>query len=390
MDPFRKITFYPATFIHKYSFQLLLTFWALIQSLVFFVFGIVTTGEATKYSFEAENLLNTGHFSEGKYIFYSAYILLHIFFKLLGFETIGVYIVQLLINLLSMYLLFKLVVKLSKNNATAFVCVLLMIACYSWQLWAVHLYTESLFCPLIIIFTYVLFAMQKSFKQKLTAGLLFLLILFTRPTGLLFIPVIGLLIMYKLYTRKKILALVYGLIACSLFLVVLNYAMESGTSYDFIKPLVQNYVICDVPLNEQVSVQSSSLQNVEGNLPALVNYIIQNPGSFFKMAGLKFLSFWGMTRPYYSYWHNLAFMCFFYPLFFLGFIGAFKLRKINGPFILFSVGSIIIFTLSVMFTCDDWNNRFIMPILPFVIIFASFGIKYLYNKAVTKNIKPAL
>lgn len=354
-----------------------------MQSLVFFVFGIVTTGEATKYSFEASNLLKYGHFSEQKYIFYSAYILLHVFFRELGFETRGVYLFQLLLNFVSMYCLFKIVFNFSKNKITAFVCVFLMIACYSWQLWAVHLYTESLFCPLIIIFTYVLFVMKKSYKQYILAFCLFLLILFARPTGLLFIPVLGGLMMYKLYQRKKAFGILSGLTACIVFLFVLNYVMKSGTSYDFIKPLTQNYVICDVPLEGQPVLSQTA--NFDGDLQGVLNYITENPGPFLKMAGLKFLSYWGMTRPYYSSLHNLGFMCFFYPLYILAFLGIIKFWKINKAFILYILGSILVFTLSVMFTCDDWNDRFIMPILPFVILLSSFGLQLLYDKVRKKE-----
>jgi hypothetical protein len=309
----------------------------------------------------------------------------HILFFELRWETTGVYITQLLINFISMYLLFRITFNLSKNTLVAFEGVFFMIVCYSWQLWAVHLYTESLFCPLIIIFTYALFIMKKNKWQQIITGLLFLLVLCTRPTGLLFIPVMGCLLMYKLiHEKRKIAAIVYSLAVCGIFLVTLNYAMKSGTSYDFIKPLVENNVICDIPVPGKVPAQPGTHQGMDGNLPGLLDYVVHNPAQFFKMAGLKFLSYWGMTRPYYSSWHNIAFMCFFYPLYFFAFTGIMRLARLNRPFTLYAVGAMVIFTLSVMFTCDDWNNRFIMPILPFVMLFASFGIKYLSEK-ITKR-----
>ena len=101
---------------------------------------------------------------------------------------------------------------------------------------------------------------------------------------------------------------------------------------------------------------------------------IQNPANFLKLAGFKFLSYWGMVRPHYSALHNILIMCFYYPLYFFAIIGFWHLWKINKYFFLFSAGLLAIFTLSVMFTCDDWNNRFNMPILPFVFLAAAIGV----------------
>ena len=370
--------------IHKNPLSILFCFWAFVQLFLFLIFGIVTTGEATKYSYEAQNLLNNGHFSEPKYIFYSAYIFLHILFIELKWETTGVYAIQLLVNLLSMYLLFRITFNLSKNILISFLCVFLMIVCYPWQYWTVHLYTESLFCPLIIIFTYVLFFMKKKSRQQIViAFLLFLLILTTRPTGLYFIPVMGFLFMYKLICAKRnIAALIYVLGICAVFLITLNYAMKSGSSFDFIKPLIENNVICDIPVTGQAPSPPAVLPGIEGNLAGVFEYIIHNPSQFLKMASLKFVSYWGMTRPYYSPSHNLGLICFFYPLYFFAAMGIFWLSKVNKFFTFYAAVLLIIFTLSVMFTCDDWNNRFIMPILPFVILFASFGIKYFYERII--------
>jgi len=76
---------------------------------------LVTTNEAVKYSGEAQMFLHYGQFSEQKYIFYSAYIFLHVIFLKAGFETVEVFVTQLLFNLVAMFFFFKTAFNLSNK-----------------------------------------------------------------------------------------------------------------------------------------------------------------------------------------------------------------------------------------------------------------------------------
>ncbi len=381
----QRILYKASLVIYKKPFFILFCIWLIVQGILLVSLGINTGKEAIKYSEEANFFLNYHHFSEPKYIFYSAYIFLHIVFIKLGFETIGVYLFQLLANLLAMYLLFKTVITISKNTFTAFLSVLLLITCYSWQYWTVFLYTESFFCSLIITFTYFLFGIAERRKHQLIiAGCLLVLLVFARPTGMLFIPVLYFLLLYKLFRERKIIpALIAGAIILFIFFTLLNYAMRGGSSYDFMKPLIENNVLCYIP--QQSTTQDASFQKSGNGLEDIVSYITQNPSQFLKLSGLKFLSYWGFTRTYYSSFHNWWLRCFFYPLYFFAIIGIWKLKKTHKNFVIYTTGSLIIFTVSVMFTCDDWNNRFNMPIIPFVILLTAVGIKDRYDKVTGKR-----
>src|SRR5206468_3789884 len=139
-------------------------------------------------------------------------------------------------------------------------------------------------------------------------------------------------------------------------------------------PLIENNVICDVP--ENISAWHTNLSVPGNNLESIWVYIRQNPSQFLLLAGLKFISYWGMTRSYYAQSHNMALMFFFYPIYFFAIIGIWKLFEVNKYFAVYVISIFTVFTLCVMVTCDDWNNRFNMPIIPFVILAASFGIKH--------------
>ena len=158
---------------------LLFVSWMIVQGVLLYHYGIITSNEAVKYTREAHNILAHQNFSEQKYIFYSVYIFIHILFIKFGFETTGVYIFQLLLNLTATYLFYKTALTVYQNKRIAFVAALLLIVCIPFQYWTICLYTESLFCSLIVIFLYCLFGINKSNRIKYTYGaLVFLLLLF--------------------------------------------------------------------------------------------------------------------------------------------------------------------------------------------------------------------
>ncbi len=366
--------------IQQKPLLILFCVWLAVQLSLLLSLGIVTNNEALKYNGEAHNLLLYGQYSEPKYIFYSAYIFLHILFIKLGFETVGVYLTQLLVNLLAMYLLYKTAINLVKKKETAFLTVVLLLICYSWQYWTVFLYTESFFCSLIIIITYLLCGQhKKTSAQKTLASVIFILIIFARPTGMFIIPVLCFMLLHYLFEKKQFAkAMLSGLLMAAVFIIILNYAMQGGSSFDFMKPLIENNVLCYIP---EQTTSAQTVFHTSGNpLQDVWVYIAQNPAQFLKPAGLKFLSYWGMTRPYYSSFHNTWLMCFFYPLYFFAAVGIWKLGREQKYFVMFAAGMFIIFSLSVMVTCDDWNNRFNMPIIPLLMLPAAVGIYTMYKK----------
>ena len=363
--------------IQKRFLSILFFVWLIIQLFTLSQFGIVTHNEAVKYINEAQFFLNHGHYSEQKYLFYSAYIFLHVLFLKAGFEITGVYLTQLFGSLFAMFFFFKTVYRVSKNVKQAFVTTFLLLVCYTWQWWTVFLYTESLFCSLLIIFTYLVFGINKRvIMHDLLASLVFILILFARPTGILLIPVICLLLFYKLIKRKKIIsAIVFGLVIFSVFVILLNFSMNAGSDFDFIKPLVENNVLCYDSEEPVIGIHIN-----DHGLKGVIDYIQDYPGNFLRLAGLKFVSYWSLTRPGNSALHNWWLRLFFYPLYACGFIGIFNLKKGQTYFLLYCLGIFAIFTTSVMVSCDDSDNRFIVAVIPLVIFLAGFGINRVFPK----------
>ena len=363
----------------KQLLAILGTLWILTQIFYLKTFGIVTTGESTKYFEECQQLLQYGHFSDNKFQFYFVYIFIHIIFYKLGFEIIGVYVFQLLLNLLATYFFFELNYIITKKKFIAFIAVLLLLLTQPFEMWTVYLYTESVYSSLIILFAYSLFVPNHKKNWELILSILiFILILFTRPTGLLMIPVITIYFFFLLIKQKEYLkALLTVTIIGSIFFLLLDYAMHSSTTFDFMKPFLENEILCYIPTE---NTPAQTIHSGSNSILAILDYILQNKKQFLYISYQKFISFWGMQRTYDSKTHNLYFACFFYPIYVIGIMGLFSLFKKSKKIFLFIISLFLVFTLEVILTCDDWNNRFNIPIIPFIMMLGAVGINYFFEK----------
>ena len=362
---------------------IILITWALVQTFLLYKYGIITNNEAVKYIREANNFSAEKSFSENKYIFYSVYIFVHVFFKWFGFEVTGVYLFQLLFNLLALICFYKTLLFISKKITVAFWGSLLLVICFPWQYWTICLYTESFFCSLIIILTYCLFGNNKPICRYVFAPLLLIALIFSRPTGILLIPASMLLTFHQLVAyKKKALAFLFATCVVVVFLSTFYYEMNSAASYNFIKPFVEHNIICDVP----DSAFTSTNRIYSGNIGGVISFIKDNPVTFGGLCVSRFISFWSLTRSFYTSMHNWLLRLFFYPLYLFAIIGLIQQLNKHKQMAIFCLITIIVFTLSVMLTCDEWSSRFIMPILPLVIFLAVNGIFATAGKFTRSNI----
>lgn len=168
---------------------LLTIVWLIIQVSLFWRFGIIAKDEALKYINEAIYWDTHGKLSEPKYLFYSAYIFVHWITNKLGWGLIGVYIIQLIWNGAATYFFYRLNYEHSKNIKQSLTATILLMFLIPFQSWNVHLYTESFFLSTIIIASYFWFKPNKKQIDHYFQLFLLVIIILSRPTGLLFIPI---------------------------------------------------------------------------------------------------------------------------------------------------------------------------------------------------------
>ena len=346
---------------------LLLVPWIIIQCFLAWQNGIVATLEADKYISQAEYFLKTGNFSSNNYWLYSTQIfLIAAVIKLhLGYTVIV--IIQLLLNLFATWMFYKLAGFFLKNSILVFLATFIFIINIPYQVYNSFLFTESIFYSLTIIYSSYLLRLNKLTITNLLLLILFLvLISMTRPTGILFFGASAFHIFFRFLNHislwKKLIIICSTLL---IFFVILNTMLQVGGSLDFMLPFKKENIICGVPTIDNVEIKTLEKGNsVEG----ILYYIFNNEKQFFRLSKLKTISFFGLVRNYYSVFHNIFLVIFFYPFYLLSLIGAWKMFGRKEPSFYYMLAIILLYWITTLLTCDDWHNRFILTVFPFIFL----------------------
>lgn len=352
---------------------IILFVWAIIQFLLFKRYGLTLEGESIKYFREAENFLNQGKFSAPKYWFYSTYIFVHIFFRLIGFETVGVYLFQSLFNLAGILFFYKALTKLTGRSVLPLISCLYLCTLFPLQQFNTYLYTESLFISLSIFWIAAIVFSENNYRKALPVILLAALLLFTRPTGIYFCGITLIWFVLLFFRDKQFIPATILLIAGSFAAVVfVNKMMQGGGELDFWLPFEEKHILCGVPTGS-LPIEKKNYQGIG----IFFDVFQQRPKEMLRLMFQRAASFWSTTRDFYSADHNILQMIWFYPLFLGSLISLRFIRKnILVQIVLLSA---ILFTFSVMLTCDDWMNRFILPLVPLLIVTTVIGFRKINN-----------
>ena len=359
---------------------IVLLVWVIVQAALIWKNGIVTDGESEKYITQARLLISEGHLSNGSYIMYLTQILLITVAKKTGIGLLAVVFVQLLLSLLSTITYFRFTRQLLSSGTLAIIGTLMLLLNIPLQEFNSFLQTESVFYSLGIITTcFVLKQTSFNFKTLAIVIMLLLLLSITRPTGILFFPPVLLYIFFRFlsaisFTRKLILVGV----SATIFVFVLNAALGSGGGLDFMLPYRDERIICGVPtLPAFTKINETSNGN---SVFGLLYYVFHNFGQFSRLAWLRSLAFFGLTRTYYSSFHNAYLVVYFYLIYFL-FVMSFRFWLKTSPYILFYV---LLLTLvswgTVILSCDDWHNRFFLTLSPYLILLGMPAIRRFVHK----------
>jgi hypothetical protein len=346
--------------------------------------GIVVINEAEKYIHAADALLK-GNLAASiqQYPFYSSYICFVALFKLIGGIKLVV-IAQAVLSFFSAICIKKIIDLICDKSNFSILGMLIFLFSYPLQYWTLTLFSDSFFVSLIAI-TLFYTVKEKSKKELFLWLLLNLVLIAARPPGI-FLSIS--FILHFLATEKKITekkVIMSGAILYFILLIGLFYLPVETKTY--IKPIAGGAVIVDKADYDIPAFNSTA----KCTMAAAYRYLYSQhgPGYIAKLYGKKVLSFFTLTRPYYSNLNNLI-LSFHYLLYFFSIAGIFYLRKKKKAFItaLFLLPIFLIANL-VGLTYNEWHYRFTLAIFPFLIILAILGILLLYRLlAALRTTKP--
>jgi Dolichyl-phosphate-mannose-protein mannosyltransferase len=354
--------------------------WLLIQSVLFIKFGAQTSVDSEFYLGDAMNLLN-GQLPEGRsiwYVSYSAFLALTFF---CGGNNGVVVFVQILLSGVATFCLYQIAMEMYGKRDVAILAVLFYLLWIKIHEWNTFLYTESLFTSCSIISFAILIKSKRTWRYVL-ACLLFFFTFFIRPTGFALLVGLfcyGVFSLRREYLNRVILPL--GFIGAISMVILLAGMVESFA-------LIESYAKAEIIYpNITLGMEASSDLYIpktdHSTFLRVFLFAFYNPVYFLKLFFLKLFLFLGNVKPYFSVLHNAVIVLVLYPLYVFAVKGFLKFpphRKEKY----FVAGFVIAQALTVALTSENWDGRFLVPLLPFVFLLAANGVVAIF-KLSTEN-----
>ena len=346
--------------------------WLLIQIIIYYFLGIKDQEEAVKYISLADNWIKGDRNFNLYNLFYSGYIAIHVLLKFIGLPYKSMYVVQLFFSILAVYFYVKILNLFVKSRITIVAGTLLYATCYNIQQWVSVLFTDSIFCNLIVIATYYLLTEQRSSINKWILWILLFILPLFRPVGFLFIPLAcfyWLILSARKNMGKIVICFAYVLLIG--FVVYKTFDTGESSYYYSMHSLnnIKAYVICGYP--DDLS-KYARFPYREGM--SVFNYMYQNPGMTARLFLTRFYKVFSMGRSYFSPRHNL--LLFFPSLIYylLAIIGLIEIIWKKDRKLYFLIAGILIFSFPMVIFCVEWFGRYSLPVIFYTLLLSSIGI----------------
>ena len=319
---------------------------------------------------------------EGKALSYLSYDLIVAFGLFFNQNLFNVVLIQIFLTAISAYCLYKLT-SIIFTQTTGIICFLIFLFYPDIQIRNFYILTESIIISIPIISFFFIYSKNK--YVFLLGMLLFLFACFIRPHAIVIFPLIIFIIYFKIQKldNKFFIKLFYLILLffIPLLIYLINYLL---TKEGILNTLISGEIIKEYQDLKIKNPPELVYSNKSESLFDIILIFYEYPIFFIKVFLSKFYWFFVRIRPYYSDIHNLIIIFITAPLYIFFLFGIFLSTKaIKLKFILLLY--ILLTTISVCLTTVDWSGRFLLPIIPFICIFASAGIIYLYKTYIKSN-----
>lgn len=316
--------------------------------------GILEDKEAEKYWGSAQDILS-GDFRDffGTYKLYSGYILYLLPFAAVKFK-IGAIIGQCLLHILAAKNMQKTILQITNSNTISNTVLLCYFLAFPIHQWTLSYYSEGLFIPLSVLFLCSAFKTNSITPPNLFLGVVLII---TRPIGLLF--VLPVLILRSPITPIKLVPLLLLPLAF-LFAPILPEKQLQG--------IAENHVILGQHENTDIVINDDFK-----NLYHVQKHTIHNKGFnyWLSLLGKRVLSLFNPTRPWFSPLHNVIVSLFI--LLYLPIIISIFLPKKHKVKSLVLCIILLLNSVLVALTYDEWDARFFASIFPAIVFLSGLS-----------------
>lgn len=342
-----------------------------------FKLGVTTHLEAEKYISAAKEFLSGNYHSLPAKLFYSSYIIfLTICFKL-GLTGSVIVIIQALFQIIASWLLFQTGERIFLNRKAALLLTALYLFNLPIQTWTTTLYTESFFSFLVVCYLFFLTA-RPALKSRVLIIVFGLLLTFCRPTGIL-IAISG-IVLLKGQRAEQHSTLLRIVVIGLLIAVFIGYFIMP------VDPVTIQCVMTGSIIGGFAQWQLVNISETPVNLFQAYRLVLSqiNPGDIIYVITSRLISFFNLTKPYFSAIHNIAVAPLFllYPL---ALLGIFKKKFFDHNWLFFLSVSVFSITVLISLTFDEWTGRYFVPIMILILFPAAPVLNDIFGRSRLKE-----
>lgn len=339
----------------------------------------MTDDDTWGYMEYADEIRENGLFYKSHHFWYIGYVLF-----ILGANSIlpglgGIVFFQYVFAYVALIALYFAAINLYQNPKAALLTCIWFLGFIMISFWNLFLYAESL---MISLYCISFFFLSQAYRGKLNTfqaiiGTLILIwAILVKPTGVALLA--GLIAVAIAFAWKRIPTLAWKLAFSTTlivgFLLLLNQML--GT-FGIVEAYQNGEVVYNIHKMAHMDYAKYLMVAVPDNLslPAedwiplgkMIYLWVFNPLYSLQLFGTKLFYYLMYVRPYYSWVHNVLALCALVPMY-LAFVQAIRGKSLGWYPKVFSLTLIGCSALSVALLSDNWNSRFLMPVLPLVFL----------------------
>jgi len=238
-----------------------------------------------------------------------------------------------------------------------------------------YLLTESLFISLSVLSFWAFVRTRAGgWPAWIVLGGLLVLTALVRPNGFVVAGAVGLAGLATLYVaRRRLFWLAAGAVVVASPLAVW-WLNEKLVSYFIVETYLRGELMFATPVwavhpSAPLVLPPTSI----GQMSRVLYFAAHNPSFLAKLMLGKLFVFFSSIKPYYSLGHRLMSVMVLWPLYYLAVRGA-RRAAVWLPARSFLAGVPLLQAAVVMLTVDDYDVRFLAPVLPFVFALAALAI----------------
>lgn len=290
------------------------------------------------------------------------------------YNVTAIVVAQYLLSFVAVIAFYKTSILIFNSSRSAIIACLLFILFTDIPQWNSYVLTESLFTSFTCFSLYCLALVHKGERRQWFIAITCFVILFTiliKPTGVALLAAL-----LAVVIRRPYLKIVFGV--C--FLLLVNKMLGNYL-------VIENYQLGEVIYGVTTFSDQSQVAALVVQPPAdlyippvsyppmlrIVSFAGHHPVYFASLFLHKVWYLMFHIRPFWSTAHNLfslAVLSLAYASFFVGIRG----KGISRDVVIFAIVYVAIHILSVGITSDDWDGRFLIPMLPVIFIFSGNGL----------------